>query len=391
MQMVWAAEAKKWGIPLRIEPFTKYSLSSVGPRAHIETLSRDSLHHAIPHAGRWDMIVVDEVHGFKQWKGRGKRSRMKSMKALLPKTAKRIGLTGTPTPNSLADIFSQNFILDGGEALGRNITTFRARYMRQGGWQGRQWLLREEMKQDLLNAIAPIWFRIDAEQYLDMPELLINDVYCVLPPAAQKIHKDLKRKLAAELESGDSILAMNSASAYMKLRQVSNGRVYAEDRAVVDIHEEKINALVELIDALGGEPVLLFYQFAHDLTAILKKYPKATFVNGSLNLADAQRNIDRWLDGKTSLLCIQQQAGAEGLNLQGGGCADVVFFGLSDNAALYEQGFRRVYRQGNKKLHVRVHRLLSADTVEEIQKQRLDGKLTDQLQFLDALKAWART
>lgn len=390
LQMVWRQEAEKWGIPLRIEPFTRSSLKSRRlNQPHIETISRDSLHHAVEHAGRWDLVVIDESHGFKQWKSSGKRGRMKSLRQLLPRTPKRINLTGTPTPNSLADMYSQTFILDNGEALGRNVTVFRKRFMERGGWQGKGWKIRNDVMDDLLEIIAPLWLRIDAEAVLDMPELIVNDIRFPLPQSAKKIHADLKRKLAAELESGSNILANSSGGAYAKLRQVANGRVYDEFKNVHFVHNEKIKALKELVDALGGAPLLLYYQFNHDATAIQEEFKDLVLLNGGLKQKDAERRISRWMDGKVQILLAQQQGASEGLNFQGE-CGDIGFFGISDIAALYEQGFRRVHRPGAKKKFTRIHRFIAEGTVEEIQLERVDGKLKGQNEFLMALKEWVR-
>jgi len=219
-----------------------------------------------------------------------------------------------------------------------------------------------------------------------------------MTPYAQRLHKDLKRKLAAELESGTQVLAMNAASAYSKLRQVANGRLYADlpegvkpsaERPVEKIHDEKSNMLVELVESLCGEQLLVFYQFSHDLAAIQSKIKNCGVVRGGQSPKDTQDSIDRWLRGKTQVLVAQSNAACEGLNLQEGGCRHCAWYGLPDIAANFTQGNARIYRQGATSKTVTIHRLMSQDSVEEVQCDRLDGKIKDQSEFLQMLKEWA--
>lgn len=382
LRMVWPHEPEKFGISRQVRPFGRGM--KFLPDSQIETLSRDSLHHAVAHAGRWQLLVVDESQGFKDFTS----LRMRNMKHLLRRTPYRICLTGTPQPNSAADWFAQQFILDDGDTLGKGLGVFRARYCINTGFKGRKWKVRDGAKDELLEAIAPYWHRIDALDHLDLPTLVTNDMYFELPAAAAKIHRDLKRKLAAELETGATLIASNAASAYAKLRQLANGRMYTESRSVEIIHKEKVATLLELLESLCGQPLLVFFQFKHDLTAIQEKVKSCVVVDGSVSPKECEENINKWLAGRVQVLLVQSQAGAEGLNLQGK-CKHVAWFGLSDIGALYTQGVARVWRQGSEADRVIVHRLLAKDSIEEVQKERLDGKLEDQEDFLNRLKAWA--
>lgn len=384
LDLVWPLQLAEWGFDRSMVRIDDNPPRAMGANAQIELVSRDSLHKLAPFAGRWDLLIVDESHGFKTWKTK----RMKSIRKLLPQTPKRIIMTGTPTPNTLADLHSQAFILDDGAALGKNVSAFRYKYMTRGGWQGRQWIMREDKKDELLAAVAHMMIRIDAESNLDMPDLLINDVWCQLPDTAQRIHAQMKRELAAELANQEEVFAANAAAAYNKLRQISNGNIYNAERRVEHVHSAKLQALIDLIDELQGKQVLVFYQFKHDADMILSALTDVVNIDGSLSPQEAASNIQGWLAGKFQVLLIQNQAGAEGLNLQTGGCADVVFFGLPDIPNLYDQGYRRLYRQGGAR-SIRVHRLLCVGTVEVTQSQRLDGKIKTQAEFLQALKDFA--
>lgn len=391
LQMTWPRELIKWEIDRQIRPLGR---GMILPDSQIESVSRDSLHNVLCHAGRWDLVVVDELHGFKTWG----TLRMRNLKKLLKRTRLRMGLTGTPQPNSAQDWFSQTFFLDDGEALGKGIGVFRERYMYQGGFAGRQWKMFEGARERLLEKIGHLWYRIKAEDHLDMPELIINDMVCQMPAVAKKIHADLKRKLAAQLENGNEVLAMNAASAYAKLRQVSNGRLYADVpegvpapkvRKVEFVHDEKLNMLVELLESLCGEQLLVFYHFKHDLATIKSKLKNCSEVHGGLTPDETMQNIDRWMEGKTQVILVQAQAGAEGLNLQGR-CRHAAWYGLPDIAALFIQGNARIYRQGATASTITIHRLMCEDSIEQVQRERLDGKINDQADFLNRLKEWAR-
>jgi len=384
-RLVWEQEIEKAGFDFttnilcqRVKP----ALKNKG--AFIELINPESLHHLIGECGRWDMIAVDESTKFKTWTSK----RMRSLRKMLPNFKKRLILTGTPASNSLADLHGQVFILDGGAALGKNVTVFRSLYMQQGGWQGRQWALRDNQEAKIHEQVAPLCLRLDAETCLDMPDKVVHDVECQMPPACVPKYKQLQRDLLAQLETKD-ILAMNQASAYMKMRQFANGQMYDAEREVHFVHKEKLDALEEVVDELNGKPVLVFYQFGHDSCAILKKYPKAPVLNGKTKPAAANKMLADWNAGKTHVFLVQNQAASHGLNMQGAG-NDVVYYGLGDSLEVYEQSYRRIYRQGVKGSEVRIHRLLMLGTVDMIVRDRLELKDQTQQQFLTCLKNHAR-
>jgi len=385
-RLVWQQEISKWDFDFTSNVLcqnVKRELKKKRP--FIELINPESLHHLEGHTDRWDLVVVDESTKFKNWSSK----RMRCLKKMLKGFMKRLILTGTPAPNSLADLHSQVFILDGGAALGRNVTVFRSLYMRQGGWQGRQWMLREGQAPKIHTAVAPLCLRQDAETCLDMPELVINDIECELPPACVKQYQVLKRQLLAELETGN-ILAQNAASAYMKMRQFANGQMYDEDRNVHPVHLAKREALGDLVNELGGKPALVFYQFGHDAAAILKKFPKAPVLNGATKAKAAVKMLDDWNAGKTHVFAVQNQAASHGLNMQEAG-NDVIYYGLNDSLEVYEQSYRRIYRQGVKGRQVRIYRLLTQGTVDGLIRDRLVQKDQTQQDFLNHLKNHART
>lgn len=404
-RLVWEQEIEKWGFDFTSNilcgklgytlsrKLVKGKVKSVRTgskplpkQRFIDLINPESLHHLEDQCHRWDMVAVDESTKFKNWTSK----RMKSLRKMLPNFNKRLILTGTPAPNSLADLHSQVFCLDGGAALGRNVTVFRSLYMHQGGWQGREWKLRDGQEGAIHEQVAPLCLRLDAESCLDMPELVEHDIECELPPKCVPQYKQLKRDLLAQLETAD-VLAMNAASAYMKMRQFANGKMYDSERNVHHVHTAKLEALDEVIGECHGKPVLVFYQFGHDVDAILTKYPKAKVLNGRTKPKDAEKYLKDWNSDKIPIFLVQNQAASHGLNMQDGSCSDVVYFGLpGGNLEVYEQSYRRIYRQGVKGKQVRIHRLLTIGTVDMVIRDGLELKNQTQQQFLTRLKQHAR-
>lgn len=401
-QMTWPEEIREWDVPLRYNVLCGRVRTALRETyAPIEIINGESLHLLQDQGGRWDLVVVDESYKFKSWSGsyskrkgkgpRPRRSRMPNLRKMLPHIKKRIIMTGDPAAYSLGDLFSQIFILDDGEALGKNVTVFRARFMEQGGYQGREWRFRPEMEDELLELIAPMVMRLDAASNLDMPELQVNTIKCNLPDSCRREYNRLKRDLLAELETGN-VLAQNSASAYMKMRQFANGAVFDENRKVHHVHDEKLEAIADFYEELGRKrPFLLFYQFDHDQQRLRKRFKEVRVLRGGTSDDEAARLINAWNEGDLPFLAIQNQAGSHGLNLQKGPCADVGYMGLTTIADVHSQSVRRVYRQGQKNKIVCEHRFLTAGTVEDTIAERLDGRLKTQADFLDALKKHARS
>lgn len=380
-RLVWRQESSKWGFNFSTNMLCQRVKRGLKDNSSfIDLINPESLHLLVDHADRYDVMIIDESTKFKSWSVK----RTRSMRKIAPRISKRIILTGTPAPNSLADLHAQCFILDGGAALGRNVTVFRSLYMYQGGFRGREWALRDGQADKINTAIRRMVLRLDAETNLDMPELYINNVYGELPKDCVREYKNLKRELLAQLVTGD-ILAMNAASAYMKMRQFCNGSVFDSERVVHKVHKEKVNMFTDLVSELGGKPVLGYYQFSHDVEALKKEYPKAPVLNGKTKTADAERMLDEWNAGKTHVFLVQNQAASHGLNMQGSG-GDVVYFGLNPGLEVYEQSYRRIYRQGVTSSQVRIHRLLMQGTVDTLIADKLDLKDKTQRDFLNALR-----
>jgi SNF2 family DNA or RNA helicase len=396
---VWGPEICKWGFPPTSVILHKQHAKGMALKRHIELVNFEGLVKLKDIQNRWDMIVIDESTAFKNWSAK----RTKYAKQMVQTIPRRLELTGTPTANSLKDLFAQIYLLDQGRRLGRSQAQFHRIYCRQGGgWQNRDWVVRKAMRDMLVSAVSDIALRMKAEDYIDMPRLVRNDIWVDLPPTAMAKYAKLKKELYAELETGE-VFAANAASAYGKCRQFAGGQIYAttEDGDKIKdgcggyeyhiTHRAKLHALAELSDELNGKPLLIFYHFQHELKEIRKLEAfKNVPVMTEIKTKDLERFTQEWNAGSHRAALCQWQSASHGLNLQNC-CQDVACFGMTDMAEVFDQAIRRVWRQGNDAPQVRIHRILAKNTIDELQLERMDGKNKTQAEFLSALKRHAKS
>jgi len=389
---VWGAEAKRWGFPISNVVLHKQHARAMSLQTQVEFINYEGLVKVSDIAKRWDMAILDESTFVKNWSAQ----RTKQIRKMVKVIPKRVILTGTPAANSLHDLHAQMFVVDGGEALGKTVTAFRNRFCQQGGWKGRKWMVRDGVRQAILDAVKDKVLRMEAKDYLDMPELVENDIWSRMPPNASNQYKRLKRELFAELETGN-VFAASAAAAYTKCRQFANGQVYTATeggpKETHVAHNEKLNALFELHEELAGKPLLVFYHYKHDLERIHNSkgspFKGCPVLSGGMKIADVEKILDEWNAGRHHAILAQWQAASHGLNMQGC-CNDVACYGLVDSLEVYDQAIRRVYRQGVVGNQVRIHRLLTLDTVDEVMLERLQSKNQSQSEFLMALKKHAK-
>jgi SNF2 family DNA or RNA helicase len=347
----------------------------------------------------YDVLIVDESSKFKSYASK----RFKALKRRLPEFDRRIILTGTPSPNSLEDLFSQVYIMDRGDALGPNITAYRRSFFYPTQYRNFvEYQPRAGAAEEIQKRVAPLVKRIDAETNLDLPELLENTIEVELPAKARRVYDDFEKRLFAELEihSGEEkAFALSSAAvAYNVCRQIANGRFYeppkvlelaqsTKDRKVISLHTAKLDALGELVGELQGKPLLVAYHYKHDLERLLLRFGKKTpVIGGGVSAKEGARIVNRWNRGEIPLLFGHPQSMSHGINLQGAG-NDVAWFALTDNLENYLQFVRRVYRQGIKG-QVRVHHIIARRTVDEAILQRIKAKDGDQKALLTALATY---
>lgn len=346
----------------------------------------------------FDTLVIDELSKFKH----PGTVRYKAMKLVLGTFARRWGLTGSPAPNGLMDLFGQCYMLDQGNALGLYVTHFRLKYF-EPARDGFTWFLRKGADEEIYARLRPLAMRMAAEDYLEMPALVENNIRVDLPEAAMRMHDQLKEDLLAKLDSG-VITAANAAVASGKCRQVANGAIYKDQdvvallrlptakREYVALHDAKLDALADLIDELQGSPLLVAYDFNHDLERLKERFGvkgELHYIGGGVAPKRAAELERAWNAGELPVLFGHPQSIAHGLNLQEVG-NHVCWFGLTWDYELYDQFIRRVRRQGNKAKRVFVHHLLARGTIDETVLAALKSKRHGQQALFDALRSMRR-
>lgn len=336
---------------------------------------------------KFGMLVVDESSFFKD----PSTDRFKSFKPFIPKVRKRHILTGTPRPNELSNLWAQVYILDGGKRLGTSFYRFRDRFF-ESDYQGYNWTPREGAAAYIYRQIEDLMLRLDAKDYHDLPPVIRNVVKVQLPPSARLLYKKMEREMIARLESGDEIAAVNRGVLIGKCQQIANGAVYStpEDELLGDpkwhaLHEEKLDALEEVIEEAGGSPVLVGYWFRHDLIRLKAKYPMAPVLSEAKKPEVLEKE---WNDGKHPIMFIHPATGGHGLNLQFGGNR-LVFYSMFWSNEYHDQIMARIgpTRQMGLASNVILHYIVAEDTVDEDMLAMLDARGEGQTDFLNFLRS----
>ncbi len=326
----------------------------------------------------FDMLVIDESSSFKSPQAK----RFRALRKCRGCFNRLVILTGTPAPNTLMDLWSQIYLLDGGAALGKTITGYRDTYFkpdRMNGYIVYSYKLKNaHAEQAIYDAIEPLCMSLKAADYIQLPKRIDNVIRIDLPEKALKVYHKMERELVLGIGEPDEITAMNAAALSNKLLQMANGRVYTDEGKVVDIHEAKVEKLQEIVEGNEGKPVLVFYAYKHDLTKIQEKFPEARCLSGA-------EDLRAWNAGKIPMLLAHPASTAYGLNLQAGGHI-IVWYGLTWSLEQYQQANARLYRQGQDKPVV-VHHLVSKGTVDEQVMRALQSKAAGQDALMNAVKA----
>lgn len=384
--LVWPYEVKKW------EDFSDLSVGVLhGPKKEDVLRSDHDIYAINPEGLKWLSksgykfskkkwrLVFDESSLFKN----GRSQRFKLAKKIINDFQRVSILTGTPAPNGMENIWSQIYLLDGGHRLGRYITAYRNKFFYPSGYMGYEYKLQPGADKKIHSLIEDIVLHKDADE-LDLPEKIENTIAVKMPKKARKIYDEMKNELIAMIDS-DLSVASNAAVASGKLRQICNGRLYGEDRKVLDLHEEKILALEELISSMEGRPMMAFYEFQHDLAALKKKFPHAEVLGGGVSRSDSESIVHRWNSDEIQVLLLHPKSAGHGLNLQESSCRDICWFSIPWDLELYEQAIARVHRQGVKD-SVTIHHITAEDTIDEKIIKVLKKKGSMQKSLLEALK-----
>lgn len=324
----------------------------------------------------FDMVVIDELSSFKS----SKAQRFRALKKYITRSSRVVGLTGTPAPNGLIDLWSQIYLIDSGERLGKTVTGYRERYFTPN--QRNQtaifnYRLKDNAEQAIMNKISDICISMKAEDWLDMPDRIDSVIQVKMNSDEKAAYEKFEKDCYMQFVEGE-VTAATAATLTNKLLQYSNGAMYLSDGGYAKTSNSKLDKLEEIIDTAGGKPILCFYSFRHDLDRIKQRFK---FARKLENSAD----IDSWNKGEIQLLLAHPAGAGHGLNLQAGGNI-IVWFGLTWSLELYQQANARLYRQGQENAVI-IHHLVTEDTCDERVLQSLQGKTEVQEDLLNALKA----
>lgn len=388
-ETTWSTEAEKWEHlhdlrVVKVLGTEKQRCLALSQKADVYVTGRDNFVWLVGKYGGslpFDALVIDELTSFKS----AKSQRFKAMRIAVPSVKRVIGLTGTPAPNGLIDLWAQMYCIDQGERLGKSVSRYRETYFETHKWNNI--IVRCDVKKDcedlIRNKIADICLSMQAKDYLQLPDMITHTVTVHLSAkvmaAYTKFEKD--KVLEFEAEHGDepaNILANSAAGLMNKLSQFANGAIYDEEKNVHNLHDEKIERLAEIVEAANGNSILVFYQYKHDVPRIMEKlkgYRVRTY--------QGEADLQAWNAGKIDVLLAHPASTAYGLNMQQGGHY-IVWFGTGWNLEHYQQANARLHRQGQQH-PVTVYKLICAGTVDERASAALEEKKGVQQGLLDSL------
>ncbi len=388
VESVWAEEIHKWDHLKRLKAVKiigdqSQRISAVKTKAHIYLISRDNIAWLCGHFGGvlpYSVLVIDELSSFKN----PQAVRFKALRKAQPSFHRVIGLTGTPAPNGLIDLWSQIYLLDRGDRLGKFITAYREVYFKPDKKNGSivySYALKKENEAAIHDKIKDICISMSAKDYLDLPGRITNIVKIDMPADIRKKYDDFERDKVLELVSAsqdDVIPALSAAALSNKLLQFANGAVYDEDGIAHVFHDLKIDALKEIIEEAGGKPVLIAWTFRSDLVRLKEA------IKGLRELKD-NRDINDWNAGKIPVLAMHPASGGHGLNLQAGGHI-IVWFGQNWSLELEQQFNARLDRQGQEQTVI-IHKLVMNGTIDQDVIRALESKNDTQQELMEAVKA----
>jgi SNF2 family DNA or RNA helicase len=389
VEKVWSDEVGKWDHTkhLRISKVVgnpTQRVTALKQKADIYLISRDNIAWLCGLYGGsmlpFDGLVIDESSSFKN----PKSQRFKALRRAAPSFDRVVILTGTPAPNTLIDIWSQIYLLDQGDRLGKTISQYRERYFKPDKRNGHivyNYKLQKGSEEAIYKAVGDICISMKAEDYLEMPDYVEHDVRLSMPETLKRNYESFQREQVLNLMEGGEITALNAAALYNKLLQYANGCVYDEDKNAHNVHNLKIEALESLIEEANGRPVFIAWTYRHDRDRILKALNKY----GVEELKTSEQQ-DRWNRGEIPVLIAHPASVGHGLNLQGGGNT-IIWFGQTPSLELYQQFNARLYRQGQQSKSVHIFRLIVERTLDEKVIQSLDRKESMQESLLEAVKA----
>ena len=380
----WSKETEKWEHlkHLRISKIMGTQaerLKAIGTLADIYVINRENVVWLVENVGkRWPfpIVVIDELSSFKSIQAK----RWKALRKVRGRIKRIIGLTGTPRPNGLEDLFPEIYLLDGGERLGRTIGAFRAQYLvpeKMNGHIVYSYKPRAGAEEEVYSKISDICMSIKKEDVLSLPGQIYEDVELIPTSSLLKQYKQFERDRVMEcLDASGEIVAGTEAALTNKLLQFANGAIYDMDGQVHRIHDIKLDALEEMLEEAGGDPVLVLYAYKHDAQRIRERI--------QCRALDKPEDIDAWNRGEIPVALAHPASIGHGLNLQDGGPL-LIWFGLPWSLELYQQANERLNRPGQKNV-CRIYHLILKGTHDERVLKSLQKKEKGQAAALEALR-----
>ena len=383
----WSAEIEKWEHlkPLRYSVAVgteEERIAAIKAEADIYIINRENLDWLVNNTKfDYDMVVIDELSSFKNHQSK----RFKALMKVRPNVKRIVGLTGTPASNGLMDLWAEFRLLDMGQRLGRFIGQYRNAYFKpdkQNGYLVYSYKPLPDAEERIYEKISDVTVSMKAIDHLHMPELLSNEYPVQLSDTEQETYKRFKSELILEMQDTE-ITAANAASLSNKLSQLANGAVYDDTGAVIPIHNRKLDALEDLIEAANGKPVLVAYWFKHDRTRIAERLQRLQVSYQEIQSSDSIRN---WNAGRLQVGLLHPASAGHGLNLQAGGNV-LVWFGLTWSLELYQQTNARLWRQGQQSETVVIQHLITKCTIDERILKALTQKEQTQTALMTAVRA----
>lgn len=385
----WAREVDKWD-HLRHLTISKVLGSAEARRkglaapADLWVINRENVEWLVAEYGsKWpfETVIIDESSSFKNPQSK----RFKALRRVRPFIKRMVHLTGTPAPNGLEDLWAPVYLLDQGERLGKTMSAYRERYFTPGARNGHvvyDWKQKKESEERIYEAIGDIAVSMKAADWLDLPERVDVAKPVVLSAAARALYEKLERELLLPYQDAD-VVAQTAAVLSNKLLQMASGSVYDEERGIKHIHDAKLDALEDIIEAQQGKPVMVFYNFKHSLARLQARFPGAKILRKG---KEGVEDIHAWNTDQSPLLLLHPKSAGHGLNLQESSCQTVVWFDQTWSLEEEQQANARVHRQGQTNRIV-VVKLVAEGTIDEDAVQAIERKAAGQEALMQAVKA----
>lgn len=385
----WPAELQKWD---HLQDLTVSVVvgnaeernAALAKQADLYVINREMVLWLVEQSGckfDFDTVVIDELSSFKNHQSK----RFKALMKVRPKVKRIIALTGTPSSNGLMDLWAEFRLLDMGERLGRYITQYRTQYFMPDKRNAQIVFSYKPLpgaEEQIYDKISDITISMKAEDFLPMPERIESEYPVYLSEEEREKYDALKQEMVLQLP-GEEITAANAASLSGKLSQLANGAIFTEEKDVITVHDRKLDALEDIIEAAAGKPILVAYWFQHDLQRITEKLEA---LKVSYARISSPGSIEMWNRGEFAVGLIHPASAGHGLNLQKGG-STLVWFGLTWSLELYQQTNARLWRQGQKSNTVVIQHIVAKDTVDERILKALTEKNNTQEALIAAVKA----